>query len=92
MRSSVSAEPQWRARASLRTSSLILDIEAAADCQEGLALAGFRALAIADVQRSGGVVAGGERGAHAGIHASAEQDDRTGFGWARQDMLAIADG
>ena len=79
MFSSVRAEPPMARSASLRTRSFSLNVQALADCQKGLPFALFGALAIADVQRGGVVVAGGESGADAGIHASAEQDYGAGF-------------
>ena len=79
MFSSVSAEPPMARRASLRTRSFSLNVQALANGQEGLALAVFGALAIADVQGGRGIVAGGESRAHAGIHASAEQNDCAGL-------------
>ena len=48
----------------------VVDAEAFADGEEGLALAGFGALTIADVDGGGFGVAGGEGGAYAGIHAT----------------------
>src|ERR1700733_10024518 len=50
------------------------DVEAIANCEERLALTILGALSIAYVQGSGRVVAGGEGGADAGVHSSAEQD------------------
>src|ERR1700722_4106364 len=57
-----------------------LNVEALANRQKGLSLAIFGTLAVADVQRGCGIVAGGESGANAGVHASAEKHDGAGFG------------
>jgi hypothetical protein len=48
----------------------VFDVEAVADIQKGLALAAFGALAVAHVECGGVVIAAGESGAYAGIHAS----------------------
>jgi hypothetical protein len=51
-------------------------METLANSQEGLPLTVFSALTVAYVQRGSIVVTGRERGAHAGIHASAEKNNR----------------
>jgi len=53
-----------------------LDVQALADCKEGLPLAVFGALTVAHVQRGGRIVTSCKRRADAGIHASAEQNNR----------------
>jgi hypothetical protein len=60
---------------------LFFDVEAVADGEKGLSLALLGALTVADVQRCDVVIASCKRGADAGIHASAEEDDGAGLFW-----------
>jgi hypothetical protein len=55
-----------------------VNFQALANGKKRLPLALLGALTVTDVDSGYFVIAGRERGANTGIHAAAEQDDRTG--------------
>ncbi len=58
----------------------LAELQTVTDRRERPALALFRALSVADVHRGGIVVSPRQGGADAGIHPSAQEDHRAGFG------------
>jgi hypothetical protein len=68
-----------------------VNFQALADGEKRLLLAFLGTLAVADVDGRGFVVAGRQSGAHAGIHAAAEQDDCTGSVQVWHSELLIVD-
>ena len=80
-----------RAERFVAKGKLVVNLEAIADGEEGLALTSLGALTVTDVERGGGIVTGGEGGAHAGVHTSAEQDDGA-LAWVLHELRLESSG